>query len=69
MTAATVGAPQPCKQKGRPVAGRPLKNFINSNDTADTTHALRVQRLRLVGIIGHRANMLASLAWGEAFNG
>lgn len=67
--AATVGAPKPCKQKGRPVAGRPLTNFISSNNNADTTHGLRIQRLRLIGIIGHRADVLASLAWGETFNG
>jgi len=69
METATVGAPMPCKQKGRPVAGRPLTNFNNSNDIADSTHSLRLQRLRLAGIIGHRAGVLASLAWGEAQNG
>ena len=66
MATATVGAPKPCKQKGRPVAGRPLTNFINSNNIADSTEALRLQRLRLVGILGLRAKLIADLAWGEA---
>jgi len=69
MAIATVGAPKPCKQKGRPVAGRPLTNFNNNDTYADNASALRMQRLRLLGIIGARAGVLASLAWGEVQNG
>lgn len=45
---------------------RGTTNYINNGNPADNTTALRLQRLRLLGIIGARANMLASLAWGEA---
>jgi hypothetical protein len=63
METATVRAPQPGKQKGRPVAGRPLTIQVISNNTGDTAQALRVQRLKLLGIIGQRASLLADLAW------
>ncbi len=45
---------------------RGTTNYISNSDTADNTTALRLQRLRLLGIIGARAEMLAPLAWGEA---
>lgn len=69
MMLETAGVSEPRKQKGRPGTGRPFTNFINSNNIVDSTHALRIQRLRLIGIDGHRANMIASLAWGETVNG
>jgi hypothetical protein len=64
MATATVRVSKPAKQKGRPVAGRPLTNFINSNDNSSSTTDLRIQRLRLLGIIGARAQLLAEMAWG-----
>lgn len=42
---------------------RGTTNYISSNTTTDNTTALRLQRLRLLGIIGFRATMLADLAW------
>jgi len=45
---------------------RGTANYISSNTVADSTTALRLQRLRLLGIIGARAELLAELAWGAA---
>jgi len=45
---------------------RGTTNYFNSSSDADNTTALRLQRLRLLGIIGNRADVLAALAWGEA---
>ncbi|GAA3714322.1 hypothetical protein GCM10022268_23870 [Sphingomonas cynarae] len=42
---------------------RGTTNYIRSNTTPDSTKALRLQRLRLIGIIGLRAEILAALAW------
>jgi hypothetical protein len=42
---------------------RGTTNYISSNNNTDSTTALRLQRLRLLGIIGFRAAMLADLAW------
>lgn len=42
---------------------RGTTNYINSSNNTDSTTALRLQRLRLLGIIGFRATMLADLAW------
>lgn len=42
---------------------RGTTNYIISNTNVDNTTALRLQRLRLLGIIGFRAAMLADLAW------
>lgn len=36
------------------------------DDQTNTANTLRLQRLRLVGIIGARASSLADLAWGNA---
>ena len=69
MSQATVRAPQPDKQKGRPVAGRPLKIFVSNDNIKDTSEALRLQRLRLIGILGQRAVLIAGMVWGEARNG
>lgn len=42
---------------------RGTTNYISSNGNIDSTTALRLQRLRLLGVIGFRAAMLADLAW------
>ena len=69
MPSATARAPQPGKQKGRAVAAaRPLRNLnrnvaSNNDGRSDSILTLRLQRLRLLGIIGKRADLLASLAW------
>lgn len=68
MASATASAPQPGNEKGR-LAGRPnskLSMLGNNSDTADTTIALRLQRLMGLGAHGHSANLLAALVWGEA---
>lgn len=44
------------------------KNFVSSNANEDTTAALRLQRLKLLGIIGQRATVLAGMVW-EACHG
>jgi len=41
-------------------------NFINSNNIADSATALRLQRLRPFGLAGHRASLIASMAWEVA---
>jgi hypothetical protein len=45
---------------------RGTAKFLVTNNAADNTTALRLQRLRLLGIIGARAEMLTEMAWGEA---
>ncbi len=45
---------------------RGTTNYISSNSDTDNTTALRLQRLRLLGIIGFRAAMLADLAWSTS---
>jgi hypothetical protein len=47
------------------VAARPLQNQDHSSSTTDNLTALRLQRLRLLGIIGQGAMLLSDLAWGE----
>ena len=53
-------------RKGRTATVRPSTNLLNSSTNGNSTEALRLQRLRLLGIIGQRAELLAELAWGEA---
>ena len=70
MGTATARAPQPGNAKGRTVsAARPLTNLVSNDTATDTTRALRLQRLRLLGIIGQRAQTIAGIAWGEVANG
>ena len=69
MSAVTARAPQPGNAKGRPVGGRPLIIHINTGNDDNSSEALRLQRLRLLGIIGVRANIIAGIAWGEVRNG
>jgi hypothetical protein len=45
---------------------RGTTNFINISDTANSITAIRLQRLRLLGIIGIRAELIASIAWEAA---
>lgn len=67
MHALMVALPPKCEAPRKTWQGpRGTTNFINNSDTADTQSLLRMQRLRLIGIIGARANVLADLAWGEA---
>lgn len=54
MPAATVWAPKPGNEEGRPVAGRP-SDFVNSNDNTYTLDQYRVQRLIAVTGISHAA--------------
>jgi hypothetical protein len=49
------------RRSGKTMRG--TTNYISINSTADNTTALRLQRLRLLGIIGFHAAMLADLAW------
>lgn len=67
---ATVRAPEPNKQKGRPVAGRPLKIHINTDTTGNSTRATQMARLAaLCGVTGNRAELIATLVWGDVRNG
>lgn len=64
MMTATARAPQPGNAKGRPVrAERPSTNFVSNDSSLNTIDTLRAQRLRLLGIIGQRAQLIANLAW------
>ena len=45
---------------------RGTTNYIGNSSTADSTTALRLQRLRLLGVIGIRAELLAGMAWEGA---
>jgi hypothetical protein len=58
----------PNEARSRPVVntGRLLNCQLGGDNQEDNTAALRLQRLRLVGIIGQRAEMLAGMVWGEA---
>jgi hypothetical protein len=49
------------RRSGKTVRG--TTNYINNSKTVDSTTALRLQRLRLLGIIGMRAELIASIAW------
>jgi len=53
-------------RKGRTATVRPSTKMLISSINDDSTEALRLQRLRLLGILGRRAELLAELAWGEA---
>ena len=58
----------PANARSRPVAltGRLLNCQLGSDDNqGNTTETLRLQRLRLLGILGQRAAVIASLAWGD----
>ena len=68
VTAAAGRANALIRTKGRPGGTDQPLDFLqlSSSNTADTTTSLRLQRLRLIGIIGRRAELLAALAWGEA---
>jgi len=61
------GTSLPIKRESRPAGtGRLPKCQLGGDTEVYTTQALRVQRLRLLGILGARAELLARLAWGEA---
>jgi hypothetical protein len=64
LTAPRAVAPK--TRKGRTATVRPSTNFISSNSQANTIDALRKQRLRIIGIYDYRADLIASLAWGDA---
>jgi hypothetical protein len=66
MFTAAAGTVAPKTRKGRTATVRPSTKLLISSVTDDSTEALRLQRLRLAGIIGMRAQVLASLVWGEA---
>lgn len=62
----TAGSVTPKTRKGRTATVQPSTNLLNNGTNRNSTEALRVQRLRLFGVIGARAELLAQLAWGEA---
>ena len=67
MLLATVRAPEPDKQKGRPVAGRPSEIYVNNGTDADSIKITRIARLTaLCGVTGRRAELVADLVWGAA---
>jgi hypothetical protein len=52
-------------RKGRTSTVRPSQMLIHGSDD-DSASMLRLQRLRLIGIIGERAKTLSQMVWGEA---
>jgi hypothetical protein len=61
----------PAKAQSRPTVptvDRRLNRLLASSDKFDNVAHLRLQRLRIVGIIGARAACLAELAWGGGSN-
>jgi hypothetical protein len=56
-------------RKGRTATVRPSTDLLSSSGIIDSTEALRLQRLRLLGILGRRAELIAGLAWGEVQHG
>lgn len=52
------------RQTGRTVE-RGTANYFSNDIALNTQLALQMQRLRLLGIIGERARLLAPLAWGD----
>lgn len=43
---------------------RGTTNYVSLSNAADSATNLRLQRLFVVGIVGNRADLIASLAWG-----
>jgi hypothetical protein len=62
----TAGSVTPKTRKGRTATVQPSTNLLNNGANRNSIDTLRVQRLRLLGVIGARAELLARLAWGEA---
>lgn len=72
MTRNSKGALRPKSEAPRQTrAGveRGTTNYFSNSNAADTTTTLRLQRLLAYGIVGRRAILIASLAWGAATNG
>lgn len=65
MKTSLPGSP-PRTRKGRTATVRPSTNFISSNSQANIIDAMRKQRLCVIGIYDYRADLIASLAWGDA---
>lgn len=65
-TATAMGMPKPYNERGHAVRAAQPRDIRSNSEADDTPTALRLQRLKLLGIIGQRADMLASLVWGEA---
>lgn len=43
---------------------RGTTNYFNISRNEDSKSALRLQRLSVLGVVGTRADLIASLAWG-----
>ena len=57
---------QPNNEAARPSAkGRTTAMFVNHDASTDNALTPRMQRLRRLGVLGQRASLIASLAWGE----
>jgi hypothetical protein len=69
MHALKVALPPKCEALRKTWQGpRGTTKYISSNANEDNTTALRLQRLKLLGIIGQRADVLSSMIW-EARHG
>jgi hypothetical protein len=69
MLAVKVALPPKCEAPRQTRAGveRGSTNYFSSNNIGDSTFAVRLQRLNdLAGVTGRRAELIASLIWGEA---
>lgn len=72
LAANTVALPPKCEAPRQTRAGveRGTTKFTTSNDKNDSTTLTRLQRLNaLCGATGQRAELIASLIWGEANHG
>ena len=66
MLTAAGGSVAPKMRKGRTATVRPLTKLLNNSNINDSTEALRLQRLRLAGVFGAPAEMIADIIWGDA---
>ncbi|MEO7681424.1 MAG: hypothetical protein ABIS14_12175 [Sphingomonas sp.] len=48
---------------------RPTSNSLVNSGYLDTSDHLRLQHLQLFGVMGHRAKLIAGMAWGEVQHG
>lgn len=66
MFAAAAGGVAPKTRKGRTATVRPSTNLLISSVSSHNIQAMRKQRLSKCGIYDNRADLIASLIWGDA---
>jgi len=65
MFTATSGSVAPKTRKGRTATVQPSTNLLISSVASNTIQSIRKQRLSAFGIYDIRADLIASLVWGE----